>query len=135
LTTGSYLATVHCRDFAFEPLRVDVTVEGDGKGGKQEKVAVWQTFLGNEWDNKGEKRGGGPSGVVAEVRPIGVKEYYEVRGGCEYIPILDVVIGGRFEGRLIRCYSFAAVILEESDDSYGALLAGVDCGDALFDGE
>ena len=135
LTAGSYLATVHCRDFAFEPLRVDVTVEGDGKGSEQEKVVVWQTFLGNEWDNKGEKRGEGPSGVVAEVWPIGAKEYYEVRGGCEYIPILDVVIRGRFEGRLIRCYSFAAVILKESDDSYGALLAGVDCGDALFDGE
>ncbi|OCK91202.1 uncharacterized protein K441DRAFT_616357 [Cenococcum geophilum 1.58] len=88
LTAGSYLATVHCRDFAFEPLRVDVTVGGDGKGGLQEKVAVWQTFLGNEWDNKGEKRGGGPSGVVAEVRPIGVKEYYEVRGGFSPLSFL-----------------------------------------------
>ena len=84
---------MHCRDFAFEPLRVDVTVEGDRKGGEQEKVVVWQTFLGNEWENKGEKRGEGPSGVVAEVWPIGVKEYYEVRGGCEYIPILDLVVG------------------------------------------
>ncbi|OCL10110.1 hypothetical protein AOQ84DRAFT_337946 [Glonium stellatum] len=88
LTAGNYLATVHCRDFAFEPLRVDITVEGDGKGGEQEKVAVWQTFLGNEWDNKGEKRGEGPSGVVAEVRPIGAKQYYEVRGGFSVLSFL-----------------------------------------------
>ena len=93
LTAGSYLATVHCRDFAFEPLRVDVTVEGDGKGSEQEKVVVWQTFLGNEWGNKGEKRGEGPSGVVAEVWPIGAKEYYEVRGGCEYIPFQTWSLG------------------------------------------
>jgi len=27
VSAGSYLATVHCRDYAFEPLRIDVTVE------------------------------------------------------------------------------------------------------------
>jgi len=49
VSAGSYLLGVHCREFTFAPLRVDVD-EADGQ------VEAWQTFRGNEWDNRGERR-------------------------------------------------------------------------------
>ena len=89
VSAGSYLATIHCRDYAFEPLRIDVAIEDatEGSGDKREVVKAWQTFIGNEWDNKGESRGEGGNGLVIEARPLGLKEYYERREGCEY-PLL-----------------------------------------------
>lgn len=89
VSAGSYLATVHCRDFAFEPLRIDVTLEEtvEGSGEKKEMVRAWQTFIGNEWDNKGESRGEGGNGLVVEVKPLGAKSYYQDRGGCKYSDI------------------------------------------------
>lgn len=91
VSTGSYLATIHCRDFAFEPLRIDVTVEEalEGSGEKKEMVRAWQTFIGNEWDNKGELRGEGGNGLVVEVRPLLQKDYYQERGGCRSNPFLN----------------------------------------------
>jgi hypothetical protein len=87
---GSYLLTVHCRDFAFEPVRVDVGATANGV----EWVNAWQTFRGNEWDNKGEKRAevlgsASPSGDVEEAKArieavvLGGKDYYQKREGCE----------------------------------------------------
>ena len=75
LAPGSYLCDVYTRDYTIAPLRVDVD------GG--EKIEVWQTFRGNEWDNRGERLGGGVGEVVVDVRVVGRKEYYEVKGGCE----------------------------------------------------
>ena len=49
-------------------------------------VEVWQTFRGNEWDNKGEKYGAGKD-ISLEVVLLGKKEFYESRGGCESFPI------------------------------------------------
>lgn len=43
---------------------------------------MWQTFRGNEWDNKGEKYGAGKD-ISLEARLLGKKEFYESRGGCE----------------------------------------------------
>lgn len=94
VAVGSYLLTVHCRDYIFEPLRVDVSkweageedVSGTATG--QERVEAWQTFRGNEWDNKGEKRGEGKENVVVEVRPVALKEYYQPRGGCKFLSII-----------------------------------------------
>ena len=85
VSSGSYLATVHCRDYAFEPLRIDVGVEEavEGSGDKKEVIRAWQTFLGNEWDNRGESRGEGGNGLVVEVRPVTVKYFYQERQGCE----------------------------------------------------
>jgi hypothetical protein len=87
VTVGSYLATVHCRDYLFEPLRIDVSVEEavEGSGDKKEMVRAWQTFFGNEWDNKGESRGEGGNGLVVEVKPLAPKRYYQERSGCEYL--------------------------------------------------
>lgn len=85
VSVGSYLATVHCRDYAFEPLRIDVSIEEpvEGSGDKKEVIRAWQTFLGNEWDNKGESRGEGGNGLVVEARPLGQKEFYQERAGCK----------------------------------------------------
>jgi ER membrane protein complex subunit 7 len=85
VSAGSYYATVHCRDYAFEPLRIDVSVEEavEGSGETREVVRAWQTFLGNEWDNKGESRGEGGNGALIEARPVGEKKYFQERQGCE----------------------------------------------------
>ncbi|KAF2119183.1 hypothetical protein BDV96DRAFT_596946 [Lophiotrema nucula] len=90
VSAGSYLATVHCREFAFEPLRIDVAVEEavEGSGEKREVVKAWQTFVGNEWDNKGEARGEGGNGVVVEVKPVGAKYYYQERSGFSPLSFL-----------------------------------------------
>jgi hypothetical protein len=86
VSAGSYLATIHSRDYAFEPLRIDVSVEEsvEGSGEKKEVVKAWQTFFGNEWDNRGEGRGEGGNGLVIEVRPLGAKSFYQERGGCKF---------------------------------------------------
>lgn len=84
VSAGSYLATVHCRDFQFEPMRIDVSVEEavEGSGEMKEVVQAWQTFLGNEWDNKGESRGEGGNGLVIESRVVATKYFYQERTGC-----------------------------------------------------
>jgi len=88
LKVGSYLLTVTCRDFAFQPLRVDITNVQVGEAGEQtERVDAWQTFPGNEWGNKGEHKGGGISKagnpVMVQVMPVGAKDYYMARSGCK----------------------------------------------------
>ena len=87
VSVGSYLATIHSRDYAFEPLRIDVTLEKavEGSGEQRERVQAWQTFFGNEWDNKGEGRGDGGNGLVVEVHPRAPKQYYQERAGCRFI--------------------------------------------------
>lgn len=87
ISVGSYLATIHSRDYVFEPLRIDVTLEEavEGSGEKRERVQAWQTFFGNEWDNKGESRGDGGNGLVIEVHPRASKQYYQERAGCRFI--------------------------------------------------
>jgi spore coat protein CotH len=83
--SGSYLLEIHARDYVFEPLRVDVADEG-----AKEYVKSWQSFRGNEWDNKGEKRGEGEARVAGGVAKaniwvgvMGSKEYYAKRAGCK----------------------------------------------------
>jgi hypothetical protein len=89
---GSYLLVIHCREFFFEPVRVDIGATSNGV----EWVNAWQTFRGNEWDNKGEKRAEvlgsvSPSGDVEEAKAkidavvLGGKEYYQQREGCKYL--------------------------------------------------
>lgn len=95
---GSYLLSVHARDHAFENLRVDVDAD--------EKARAWQTFRGNEWSNKGEKRGeaGRDEGkLVAEVRAVAKKEYYQERGGFNVMSFLKnpMILMGVFSLALI----------------------------------
>lgn len=87
--SGSYLFEVHARDYVFEPLRIDVADEA-GK----EYVKSWQSFRGNEWDNKGEKRGEGEANVAGGVAKadvyvsvLGSKEYYAKRQGFSVMSI------------------------------------------------
>ena len=60
----------------FAPLRVDVS--------EQDAVEIWQTFRGNEWDNKGERIGAGSGSANADVRVVGERAFYESRGGCMF---------------------------------------------------
>ena len=63
--------------------------EGGGKGAKEkEKVEIWQTFRGNEWENKGEKVGEGVGTCRVDVKVVGAKGFYEERGGCEFLGFL-----------------------------------------------
>ncbi|KAB2579725.1 uncharacterized protein LTHEOB_7155 [Lasiodiplodia theobromae] len=114
---GSYLLSVHGRDHLFENLRVDVeeAVDYEGKDGEEkkgaagkkvEKVRAWQTFRGNEWANRGEKRGessakGGE--MLAEVRVLGRKEYYQERSGFSPLAFLKnpMILMGVFSLALI----------------------------------
>jgi hypothetical protein len=69
----------------FENLRIDVSETG--------AVQSWQTFRGNEWNNKGEVRGSGDAGdgiAVLQVRAIAKKEYYQLRPSCEHDAIQSI---------------------------------------------
>ncbi|OJD31536.1 uncharacterized protein BKCO1_4700036 [Diplodia corticola] len=117
---GSYLLSVHARDHVFENLRVDVEVAADygGDDNKKEgatgveKVRAWQTFRGNEWANRGEKRGEstatataatGGAQMMAEVRVVGRKEYYQERSGFSPLAFLKnpMILMGVFSLALI----------------------------------
>lgn len=86
LDPGSYLLTAHTRDYFFSPFRVDVEAAEAGTG--QEIVQVWQTFRGNEWDNKGPRYAAGSGEVTVEINPSGKKEFYQSRGGFNITGIL-----------------------------------------------
>ncbi|KAF2016429.1 hypothetical protein BU24DRAFT_422767 [Aaosphaeria arxii CBS 175.79] len=90
VSAGSYLVTIHSRDALFEPLRIDVSLEEavEGSGDKKEVIKSWQTFIGNEWDNKGESRGEGGNGVVLEARLLGKKYYFQERSGFSPLSFL-----------------------------------------------
>jgi hypothetical protein len=78
---GSHLLSVYTRDVIFENLRIDVSDAG--------VVQSWQTFRGNEWNNKGEVRGSGDAGdaiAVVQVRAVAKKEYYQLRPSCKRAP-------------------------------------------------
>ena len=74
-------------------MRVDVValpaVEGKDnteQRNERKRVDVWQTFRGNEWDNKGEWLGGGTleqGGITINVGVLAERAFYEARPGCE----------------------------------------------------
>ena len=84
ISAGSYLLDVHCRDYVFAPLRVDVS--------SYDKVEAWQTFRGHEWDNKGERIMERP----VELKVLVAKDYYEQRSGCKWSIHLDTIYKGRY---------------------------------------
>ncbi|KAI1376138.1 hypothetical protein F4677DRAFT_420398 [Hypoxylon crocopeplum] len=94
VTPGSYLADVHCGTHVFAPLRVDVVPLSAGdksaQGGEEAVVVkAWETYRGNDWDNKGAEvpRAGGEGGRFA-VRVLGTKEYFTERGAFSIFGIL-----------------------------------------------
>lgn len=90
VSEGSYLFDVHCLTHAFPPLRVDVVSvpSGDNQknppegGGRALKVSAWETFRGNDWDNKGEAIPA--TGGSLEIKVFGGKAFYMERSSCEY---------------------------------------------------
>nr|POE53320.1 er membrane protein complex subunit 7 like [Quercus suber] len=86
LEQGSYLLTVHTRDFLFSPLRVDVSPSSDGS--EQDLVQAWQTFRGNEWSNKGPSYGSENEELSIEVKPMAQKSFYQQRGGFNLLGFL-----------------------------------------------
>jgi ER membrane protein complex subunit 7 len=132
VSAGSYLAVVHCRDYAFEPLRIDVSLEEavEGSGEKREIIRSWQTFIGNEWDNKGESRGEGGNGLVVEAKPLAPKHFYQERSGCEINLPATVWTSTDYDDS-----SLSAIISKESYDSHGSLLDGAHFRHAISYGE
>ncbi len=89
VSEGSYLADVHCPTDGFVPLRVDVSAGGDAAAaaaaGKTEAVQAWETYRGNDWNNKGEAlavRDSADGSVGFEVRALGGKTYFMERPKC-----------------------------------------------------
>ncbi|EMR63259.1 hypothetical protein UCREL1_9799 [Eutypa lata UCREL1] len=100
VTGGSYLADVHSATHGFAPLRVDVYEEGgqgEGEGEGEEgrkggQVRVWETFRGNEWENKGAEvrrlaSASSPTGAFP-VRVLGRKVFFADRGSFSIFGIL-----------------------------------------------
>lgn len=90
VTPGSYLADVHCATHGFAPLRVDVVssvtaTPGNHEHGDEEgvRLRVWETFRGNDWENKGEEIRPAVVGGAFPVKVLGSKVYYTERGSCE----------------------------------------------------
>ncbi|KAI1656167.1 hypothetical protein F4813DRAFT_136089 [Daldinia decipiens] len=90
VTPGSYLADVHSATHAFAPLRIDVLArapaDDEGEAGGGLVVRAWETYRGNDWDNKGQEvpRSGGGFAV----RALGPREYFVERGSFSILSIL-----------------------------------------------
>lgn len=88
ITTGSYLLEIYCHTFFFAPLRVDIQETEGNENGPQDKVEVWGTFRGNEWDNKGEdivvntKNEGKEKIFTFEIQILAAKKYLTERSHC-----------------------------------------------------
>lgn len=55
VTTGSYLAEVHCATHIFPPMRVDIAVDPSATGPAPPLfIAASETYRGNDWGNRGE---------------------------------------------------------------------------------
>lgn len=91
ISEGSYLLDVYSTTHAFAPLRVDVLPVVAGDRSEQTaglKLAAWETYRGNDWDNKGEvmiKAGG-----RLEVRVLGAKAYFMERSSCKLVTVTDI---------------------------------------------
>jgi len=91
---------VHCPTYAFAPLRLDVVVPRESA---EVKVGAWETFRGNDWDNKGPAvpvttagaggNGGTGTVVMVDVRVVGAKGYFMERSSCTFLFVLFVFPG------------------------------------------
>ncbi|KAJ2998338.1 hypothetical protein NUW58_g355 [Xylaria curta] len=92
VTPGSYLGDVHCTTHGFAPLRVDVISvvagEDNNAGGGDANLRVWETFRGNDWENKGEEIRPAIVGGAFPVKVLGSKVYYTERGSFSVLSIL-----------------------------------------------
>ncbi|KAK6825151.1 hypothetical protein PG995_015260 [Apiospora arundinis] len=98
VTPGSYLADVHCATHAFHPLRVDVVASSSPDKLGLLSVQAWETFRGNDWDNKGEEAkeialpgAGGPGSATTAALPVrclAPKQYFMERSSFSIMGIL-----------------------------------------------
>nr|OQO23908.1 hypothetical protein B0A51_07298 [Rachicladosporium sp. CCFEE 5018] len=86
LAADSYLLTIYSRDHAFAPYRVDITTAAAASA--QQDVNIWWTYRGNEWSNKGPLLGSGQDDLRVEIRPTGMKDFYQQRGGFNLVGFL-----------------------------------------------
>jgi ER membrane protein complex subunit 7 len=87
VSAGSYLLDVHCPSHAFAPARVDVFAPFDeAETPGKLSVAAWETYRGNDWDNKGEAL---PrfEGNGFEARALGAKMYFAERSSFSVMGI------------------------------------------------
>ncbi|KAK3946201.1 hypothetical protein QBC46DRAFT_369116 [Diplogelasinospora grovesii] len=93
VSTGSYLVDIHCPTHAFPPLRLDVSpssTSGTSSGTPTEglKVQAWETYRGNDWDNKGEVLPVLEGGVIEVTKVLGQKNYFSERSTFSVFSIL-----------------------------------------------
>lgn len=81
LESGSYLLTIHVRDYKLGPLRVDITTINAEK----QIIDIRQTIKGNEWNNKSPLLGIGEGELRSSIRPTGTKEFYQQRQGFSIV--------------------------------------------------
>ncbi|EMC96262.1 hypothetical protein BAUCODRAFT_89075 [Baudoinia panamericana UAMH 10762] len=86
LAEASYLLTIYSRDYFFPSLRVDVGAAADGS--QHQTIQAWQTFRGNEWNNKGPAYGQGRDELKVQVQPTSKKDFYQSRGGFDILGFL-----------------------------------------------
>ncbi|KAJ2906893.1 hypothetical protein MKZ38_009756 [Zalerion maritima] len=83
VTPGSYLVDFHSRTHGFNPIRLDVTpMDGNDEVG----MKAWETYRGNDWENKGEAIQLTNRGF--EARCLGFKNYFTERQGFSVMTIL-----------------------------------------------
>jgi len=127
LAVGSYLLNVHTRDFFFPPYRVDVSLSeaGDDESQSQELIQVWQTFMGNEWSNKGPSAGEQRGEVTITLPPNGRKDYYQRREGFSLLSFFKspMILMGLFSVAMI----FGMPYLMDNSKSHHLLLLRVTC--------
>jgi hypothetical protein len=80
VSAGSYLVDVHCATHVFAPLRVDVDQQDT-------VVGVWDTFRGNDWDNRGEAKPQARAGGF-EIRAFAGKNHFMERPRFSVLSIL-----------------------------------------------
>ncbi|GAM82606.1 hypothetical protein ANO11243_005880 [Dothideomycetidae sp. 11243] len=80
LSAGSHLLTIHTRDYAFAPYRIDVS---------DASIVASQTFRGHEWGNKGPVLGevNSSTSLTVEVRPLARKDFYQAREGFSTLSV------------------------------------------------
>ncbi|KAL1894830.1 hypothetical protein Cpir12675_003475 [Ceratocystis pirilliformis] len=71
VTPDSYLVDVYCASHGFAPLRIDIDAAG-------QLIGAWETYRGNEWDNKGEVVQGFQTGRL-EMRVLGQRGFFVER--------------------------------------------------------
>jgi hypothetical protein len=82
----SYLLDIRSREYVFAPYRVDVAADGRILG-------IWETFRGNQWDNRGAEKYTAPVGggshqqagneVMVEAKVLARRGFYEERPRCK----------------------------------------------------